>query len=550
MDSSVIARKTSRKRKKHPTGNPSNNTPKKQKLSKNVNASRELIKKKKSFANKYAKSNITATDIQNSNKQEKLNESLNVNMAKKVKKNFLKTRDIADTKSKSPILSKHMPKSKKNKKFKKVPGASIQVSPSKSKEKSKSPAVKKVSKVKKGKKKFGKQVSNLEENINSESNDELSDVCISDDNESDEEVLREEIQNSSIFKQIEKLMKKAPHLNPAISGLESPEDLNDEDLDNSSNLNLSVESDDANSDMETDDQGASSSESDLEDSNFKNETPNKKDNTSFKRQDKNVPPAKKKNNFPETVAESTGFNRTSKDNTLKRNISNKDKKGEMSSNLKNKVQEKLAGAKFRFLNEKLYTETGKEAFKYFQENTEEFEDYHSGYRLQISKWPMNPVNEIIADIQKLKKNSVIADLGCGEAKIAQTFPQRTVHSFDLVPLNEFVKACDISKIPLPNESVDVVVFCLSLMGTNLKDYLCEAFRILKVGGILKIAEVESRIQDLGHFISYLKSIGFKLERKNTKHKMFVFLDLKREMQKYKLAKIPSLSLRPCLYKKR
>ncbi|GBO11755.1 Ribosomal RNA-processing protein 8, partial [Araneus ventricosus] len=530
----------------HPTGNSSKNTPKKQRFTRNSDASRELVKKKKSFANKYAKSQASATDIQNSNKYGK---SMNVNMAKKLKKNILKTRDIADTKSQSLIQSKHMLKSKKNKKFKKVPGTGIQVSPSLSKDTSMSPAVKKVSKIKKGKKKLEKLASNLEENINSESNDELSDVCISDDNESDEEVLREEIQNSSIFKQIEKLMKKAPHLNPANAGLESPEDLNDEDVDNSTDLSLS-DSDEENSAMETDDQDASSSESDLEDSVLKKETASKKENTSVKRQDKNVLLSNKKKNFSETVAESTGFNRTSKDNALRRNISDKDKKSEMSSNLKNKVQEKLAGAKFRFLNEKLYTENGKEAFKYFQENTEEFDDYHSGYRLQVSKWPMNPVNEIIADIQKVKKSLVIADLGCGEAKIAQTFPDRTVHSFDLVPLNKFVKACDISKIPLPNESVDVVVFCLSLMGTNLKDYLCEAFRILKVGGILKIAEVESRIEDLGHFINYLKSIGFKLERKNTKHKMFVFLDLKKEKQKCKLGKVPNLSLRPCLYKKR
>lgn len=75
---------------------------------------------------------------------------------------------------------------------------------------------------------------------------------------------------------------------------------------------------------------------------------------------------------------------------------------------------------------------------------------------------------------------VIADLGCGEAKLAKSVPQ-TVHSFDLVAVNEYITACDMSKVQLENESVDVAIFCLSLMGSNIKEYLFEANRILKIG---------------------------------------------------------------------
>jgi ribosomal RNA-processing protein 8 len=35
--------------------------------------------------------------------------------------------------------------------------------------------------------------------------------------------------------------------------------------------------------------------------------------------------------------------------------------------------------------------------------------------------------------------------------------------------------------PLEPQSVDIAVFCLSLMGTNLRDYIREANRVLKVG---------------------------------------------------------------------
>ncbi len=46
-----------------------------------------------------------------------------------------------------------------------------------------------------------------------------------------------------------------------------------------------------------------------------------------------------------------------------------------------------------------------------------------------------------------------------------------------------------------NDSVDVAVFCLALMGTDYGSFLEEAFRVLKPGGWLWIAEVRSRFAD-------------------------------------------------------
>lgn len=42
----------------------------------------------------------------------------------------------------------------------------------------------------------------------------------------------------------------------------------------------------------------------------------------------------------------------------------------------------LQGAKFRLLNEMLYTQPSKDAVKYFRENKEDFQLYHEGYRHQ------------------------------------------------------------------------------------------------------------------------------------------------------------------------
>lgn len=75
---------------------------------------------------------------------------------------------------------------------------------------------------------------------------------------------------------------------------------------------------------------------------------------------------------------------------------------------------------------------------------------------------------------------IVADFGCGEAKLA-TSVQQTVKSFDLVALNKNVIACDMANVPLKDNSIDVAVYCLSLMGVNIKDYLLEASRVLKMG---------------------------------------------------------------------
>ena len=64
---------------------------------------------------------------------------------------------------------------------------------------------------------------------------------------------------------------------------------------------------------------------------------------------------------------------------------------------KNKKSEKrdLMGAKFRMLNELLYTSTSEEAVRYFSTNSKYFDVYHEGFRRQAEKWPNNPVHTII-----------------------------------------------------------------------------------------------------------------------------------------------------------
>ncbi|XP_045466106.1 ribosomal RNA-processing protein 8 [Harmonia axyridis] len=254
-----------------------------------------------------------------------------------------------------------------------------------------------------------------------------------------------------------------------------------------------------------------------------------------------------KNIFSETEDLDVTLESNSEDTTAI--VGNKNRKGNKSLSLRERMLAKLKASRFRYLNEQLYLSPSNEAQNFFKSDPDSFKAYHEGFRQQVDKWPINPVDVIIESIKKMNKTHVIADFGCGDAKIAQEVPQK-VHSFDLVATNERVTACDMAKVPLNKESVDVAVFCLSLMGTNLHDYLKEACRVLKIGGILKIAEVESRFDNVDDFIKGVQSFGFKNTQKDLSHNIFYFIDFKKTTNIKKTKGLPTLSLHPCMYKKR
>lgn len=163
--------------------------------------------------------------------------------------------------------------------------------------------------------------------------------------------------------------------------------------------------------------------------------------------------------------------------------------------LQQKMLVKLQGSKFRMINEQLYTTTGHHALQTFSENPQLFDDYHVGFRSQVQQWSVNP-NDLLIDSISTAVNQqgkqhpchsplIVADMGCGEAKLSQVLSERfdssrlVVHSFDLVAANRFITVANIANVPLPDNSVDIVVFCLSLMGTDYVEFLREAKRILK-----------------------------------------------------------------------
>lgn len=206
------------------------------------------------------------------------------------------------------------------------------------------------------------------------------------------------------------------------------------------------------------------------------------------------------------------------------------------------MRQKLISARFRHLNETLYTAPSATSLDLFSQNPEMFDDYHSGFRQQVTTWPENPVDSFIRMIRERgafkgpksqkqmfrdkKKGkevegdtgekagealprthgtAILADLGCGDARLAQTLTESKevtklnlkIHSFDLQSPSQYVTKADVANLPLADGSVDVAIFCLALMGTNWIDFIEEAYRILHWKGELWIAEIKSRFGRVG-----------------------------------------------------
>lgn len=217
---------------------------------------------------------------------------------------------------------------------------------------------------------------------------------------------------------------------------------------------------------------------------------------------------------------------------------------------RSKMLDKMEGARFRWLNEQLYSMPSDKAMDLFDHDPQLYVVYHTGFRTQVTKWPCNPLERVISYVKQLPAASIVADFGCGEAKLAQSVPQR-VHSFDLVACNDRVTACDMKCVPIADKSVDVCIFCLSLMGTNIIDFLLEARRVLKKDGLLKICEIASRFESLDMFVADVEKLGFQLLHQELFSKMFVDIEFKLvRLCSLPAIDLPAIQLKPCMYKKR
>ncbi len=173
-----------------------------------------------------------------------------------------------------------------------------------------------------------------------------------------------------------------------------------------------------------------------------------------------------------------------------------------------------------------------------QNNPEEWCFYHTRMEELEVNWQVNPREECIKHLRiNLPQGSVIADFGCGQAKLADTLKEiHTVHSFDHIAINRNVIACDMSHTPLNDNTLDAAVFSLSLMGKNLQDYITEAYRTLKLGGQLLIYH-PAKENDRDKFVSGLIQLGFAIVQNTEIYKWHYIWAIKQGQQENSKVKI-------------
>jgi superfamily II DNA or RNA helicase len=179
---------------------------------------------------------------------------------------------------------------------------------------------------------------------------------------------------------------------------------------------------------------------------------------------------------------------------------------------------------FSTMNARINSSKSTTTHSRFQENPEEWFLYHTLYRQARSTWPEVPF-KVFAGWLKRRPDWSVGDFGCGEAELARLVPNK-VYSFDHVAINEAVIACDMSATGLADQTLDVAVFSLSLMGLNYSDYLREAYRLVRYGGWLKVAEPAARWGEgkLEELLGAMASYGFSIVGQPSYRDRFVYLD--------------------------
>ena len=199
---------------------------------------------------------------------------------------------------------------------------------------------------------------------------------------------------------------------------------------------------------------------------------------------------------------------------------------------KKEERKQIVRSKISELHKIYKRQTSQNLNNYFKEHPEKWDEYHKISKENEKSFPEEeiPRNKMIKYLEQIpgSKQKVIADLGCGFAEINKHFIDNTrfiFHNFDHHSSNELIIEKDIKNTELEDHSVDIVILSLSMWGSNCKDYLEEAYRILDEGGKLLIAEPYRRWYDeennINKLVNLLKEYKFNITNEDIQKFMFL-----------------------------
>jgi hypothetical protein len=164
--------------------------------------------------------------------------------------------------------------------------------------------------------------------------------------------------------------------------------------------------------------------------------------------------------------------------------------------------------------------------KEFTDNPDSWFRYHKLRKERMDQWDEIPYEYIATKIKN--RNHKIIDFGCGENLFRHCVPHNEVLAFDHVAIDDSVIACDIKDISqyVSDESVDVAMFSLALWGTNYRDYITEAHRVLNFGGMIHIAEPAKSYptqEDEQELINLITDSGFTIVGHIERRSKFIYI---------------------------
>jgi hypothetical protein len=179
-------------------------------------------------------------------------------------------------------------------------------------------------------------------------------------------------------------------------------------------------------------------------------------------------------------------------------------------------------------HQKINTEYSYTTNERMRKDPQEWLQYHRQLNEIRKLWSVDPLDVIISRLKIMSPRLRIGDFGCGTAKIMEELGSERVKSFDHVAINDKVIACDIKSVSkyVDDNSLDVIVFSLSLMGKNWRDYIAEAKRCLSTRGSLFIAVTTKELEEgrrLHLLTNVLKDNGFSIDT-NEERGDFTFME--------------------------